>query len=394
MTLAPTAAGARCGGYRLAVIPELRHARTTDGVDIAWTSIGHGPPLIHMPGVPFSNIVAEWGIPAVAANFERLGERVRFIQYDGRGTGHSQRDVAALDLEAMIGDLEAVLDAAGLAGSPVTLFGFYHSVTAAIAFAARHPDRVRGLVLFGGAARGWLPMSGSETQALLTLIERDWNAFVESIAHAWLGWDVSPEEGRLAVEWFRTASSPALARATLQAASLIDVTPLLAAVRCPVLVLHRRDARVISLATSEELAASLLDARLEILPGAAASLFFEDADDVVHRLADFAGARPRPTEHPASAVQVGGPTAGTGHAGPTSDTAERTNAGDSATASLSAREVDVLRLIAAGESNGEIGRRLGITVNTVERHAVNLYRKIDARGRADAAAFAIRHGLA
>ena len=50
--------------------------------------------------------------------------------------------------------------------------------------------------------------------------------------------------------------------------------------------------------------------------------------------------------------------------------------------------------MAAGETNAEIGRRLGVTVNTVERHVVNVYRKIDARGRADATAFAVRNGLA
>jgi DNA-binding CsgD family transcriptional regulator len=63
-------------------------------------------------------------------------------------------------------------------------------------------------------------------------------------------------------------------------------------------------------------------------------------------------------------------------------------------ARLTNRERDVLRLIAAGESNGEIAVRLGLSINTIERHVLNLYRKIDARGRADATAFAIREGLA
>jgi DNA-binding CsgD family transcriptional regulator len=61
---------------------------------------------------------------------------------------------------------------------------------------------------------------------------------------------------------------------------------------------------------------------------------------------------------------------------------------------LSPREREVLGRIAAGDSNAEIAGRLGISLNTVERHVANLYRKIDARGRADATAFAIRNGLA
>ena len=65
-----------------------------------------------------------------------------------------------------------------------------------------------------------------------------------------------------------------------------------------------------------------------------------------------------------------------------------------APAGLSRRELDVLRLLAAGESNAQIARRLGLSTNTIERHVANLYRKIDARGRADATAHALRNGLA
>ncbi len=64
-----------------------------------------------------------------------------------------------------------------------------------------------------------------------------------------------------------------------------------------------------------------------------------------------------------------------------------------AAAGLSRRELEVLKLVAAGDSNGEIARRLGLSPHTVERHVANIYRKIDARGRADATAFAVRHGL-
>src|SRR4029450_1389151 len=151
------------------------------------------------PGVPFSNVEGEWRIPLLQHVFATLGRGMRLIQYDGRGTGRSQRDVTDLSLDAYVGDLDAVV--AGAAVDQVVLLGFYHSVTHAIAWAARHPERVRGLVLFGGALRGWDPMQGSGTQALLSLIERDWDTFVESAAHAWLGWPEG-EEGRLAADWF------------------------------------------------------------------------------------------------------------------------------------------------------------------------------------------------
>ena len=96
-----------------------------------------------------------------------------------------------------------------------------------------------------------------------------------------------------------------------------------------------------------------------------ASLFFEHGEAMADLIADFVTG----VEHHRSASP-----------GPGAD--------------LTAREVEVLRLVAAGESNAEIAARLGVTINTVERHVVNVYRKIDARGRADATAFAIRNGLA
>ena len=360
--------------------PDLRRARTTDGVAIGYTVSGRPgePVVVLMPGIPFSNTAAEWRIPVLQRAFARLGEQVRFIQYDGRGSGQSQRDVDDLSLDAMLRDLDAVLDAERV--GRVVLLGFYHSVMLALAWAARHQARASGLVLFGGSARGWDPMSGPGTQALLTLIDRDWDTFVESAAHAWLGWP-DPELGRQSAEWFRTATTPAIAKATMREASAIDVRPELPSVRCPVLVLHRTDATVIPLAVSQALAASLPDARLELLPGTTASLFFEDPEGVADRIATFA-ARPT-TAAPDAAASPLRPLARAG--GPASAAVPGT---------LSPREAEVLRAVAQGDSNAEIAASLGISVNTVERHVSNVYRKIDARGRADATAWALRHGLA
>jgi pimeloyl-ACP methyl ester carboxylesterase/DNA-binding CsgD family transcriptional regulator len=352
------------------VRPPLYQARSADGVTLAWTSVGRGHPLVHLPGSPFSNLEAEWRIPVMRRAFNGLARHLQYVQFDARGTGRSQRDVSDLSLDAMLRDIDAVVTASGL--RRFALLGFYSSVTHAIAYAARHPDRISHLILFGGSARGWNPMSGPATQALLSLIERDWDTFVESITHAWLGWP-DGEEGRLATDWFRTATTPAMARSTLQAAGEVDVSGLLSKVRCPVLVLHRRGQQVIPLEMSEELAAGLPHAELRVLAGESASLFFEETDEVVAEIVGFVtGGRPEGIA----------PPRGRGVA--SADRAGR----------LTPREIDVLRLIAAGESNAEIASRLGVTDNTVERHITNLYRKIDARGRADATAFAIRRGIA
>jgi DNA-binding NarL/FixJ family response regulator len=119
---------------------------------------------------------------------------------------------------------------------------------------------------------------------------------------------------------------------------------------------------------SQELADGLPSGELRIIEGRSASLFFENTDEVVDELVSIVTGRPsraRSATSQANAPRV-----------------------------LTPRESEVLRLVAAGESNGQIAARLGLSINTIERHVANLYRKIDARGRADATAYAIRNGLA
>ena len=350
--------------------PDVRYARSNDGVSVAWFELGSGPPLVWLPPVPFSNVIGQWRIPFMRRSYERLARRLRVILYDGRGTGHSDRAVEDVSLASHERDLGAVLAAARV--ERCALLGYYHSVPLAISYAAHHPDRVTHLVLFGGSLRPQDSMSSPETQALLTLIERDWELFVDSAAHAWMGWTAGPD-GRLVAESFRTATTPGIARATLEAMRDVDVSGLVDEVSAPALVLHRQGERQMPIEVSQRLAGSLPHGRMLHLEGSAAGLFFEDLEGDAQVLLEFlvggdAGGR---EAEPGSRTRTGRP-------------------GDT----LSPRELDVLRLIAQGESNAAIAERLGLSIHTIERHAANLYRKIDARGRADATAYALRRGLA
>lgn len=346
------------------MIPPLCYARSSDDVTIAYTVDGRAAQtLVWLPPVPFSNVVAQYEVPLLRDVYAKLTRTLRLVLIDGRGTGHSQRDVSDLGLEAMLRDLDAVVADARL--TTFAVFGYYHSVTHALAYAARHPGRVTRLVLFGGAARGADAMSPAETQALLSLIERDWDLFVESAAHAWMGWDAG-EDGRLMAEAFRTATTPAVARATMQAASEIDVSADLPRVTAPALVLQSRSDRFISNPATEALARALPNGRIGRLAGSAASLFSEEADADLGLILDFL-------------------TDGSAH--PATLRAAPDAAG------LTRRELEVLRLVAGGETNAAIAEQLGVSVHTVERHAANLYRKIGARGRADAATYAVRRGI-
>jgi DNA-binding CsgD family transcriptional regulator/pimeloyl-ACP methyl ester carboxylesterase len=352
-------------------IPRISYARSADGVSLACTVAGTGPALVFVPWVPFSNLRAEWQNAFLNGIFDSLAQRLTVIHYDGRGTGHSQRDVTDLSPGAMVADLEAVVDQVGAA--EVSLLGQYNSCPHAITYAARRPERVRRMALFGGSARGWNAMSARQTQALLSLIEQDWDVFADTAAHQWMGWSAG-ETGRAMAEAIRGAVTPQIARATLQAASAADVTEQLPAVAAPTLVLHRRDMTQIPLDVSRSLARDLPRGRLVVLEGTRPTLFMEDSSGVVRMLVDFFcdGIEP-------AGDAVGPPPAG--HPAPASH-------------GLSQRELEVLRLLAAGESNRQMARRLGLSPHTIERHVANLYRKIGARGRADATAYALRNGLA
>ena len=355
-------------------VPRISYARSADGVSLAFTVAGEGPALVFVPWVPFSNLQMEWQNPMLHRIFEQLARRLTLIHYDGRGTGHSQRDVTDLSPDAMVADLEAVVDQVGVA--EVSLLGQYNSCTHAVAYAARHPERVRRMALFGGSGRGWNAMSARQTQALLSLIEQDWDMFADTAAHQWLGWSAG-EAGRAMADGIRGAVTPRIARATLQAASATDVTEQLPNVAAPTLVLHRRDMAQIPVDLSRSLAKELPRGRLVVLDGAQPALFMEDSAAVVGMLIDFFCDGIEPAEEAPQGMLEGA----AGHSAPPPG-------------GLSRREREVLRLLAAGESNRQIARRLGPSPHTVERHVANLYRKIGARGRADATAYALRNGLA
>jgi pimeloyl-ACP methyl ester carboxylesterase/DNA-binding CsgD family transcriptional regulator len=330
--------------------PEVRFARTTDGVTIGYQIFGQGPPLVWMPSL--SNIVAQWRIPLVRAAYLALARGMTVVLYDGRGTGVSDRriDLGDLGVDAHLRDLGAVLDATGLRRA--SLLGYYHSVATALAFAARRPERVERLVLFGGTSRLREAMQPAQTQALLSLIDQDWGLFADAAATAWLGWDAA-SSGRWTAEAFRTATTAPIAKAWFEAAARIDVTAEVAAVRAPALVLHRQGEQRIPVEISRRLAGSLADARCVELTGSTPTLFLEDLTADVRLVTDFV-------------------------------TSGRTGRPAPAAGGLTPREQEVLGRLTAGDSNTEIARRLGIAVHTVERHLSAIYRKLGARGRSDA----------
>ena len=158
--------------------PQIQYAKTEDGVNIAYSTLGGGMPFVQMP-FPFDHLQLSWEMPEFRSWAERLAKNWQFIHYDGRGSGLSDRDVADLSLDAGVRDLEAVVGSLGLERFP--LFAPVMSGPAGIAYAARHPERVTHLILWNSAARTTDIIGGPQFQGLLQLVNADWKTFTETV---------------------------------------------------------------------------------------------------------------------------------------------------------------------------------------------------------------------
>lgn len=332
---------------------------------IAYWTLGEGSPLVIMPTLLTSHGQLEWRIPEYRSWYWALAEGRHLIGYDARGNGMSEREVGSYSIDALIGDLNAVLERTSV--DRFDLLAMVHSGPAALAFAAQHPDRVRHLALWGAYARAADYVASPRIQASRALLAKDWDAYVETVGFYSFGW--RDEAGRTTASFIReTVSQEGMLRA-LAEIDTYDVSDILSSIKVPTLVLNRAKAAWPTIDVAQGLAAAIPNARLAIVPGSATLPW---GDEVVSAIRSFfdesdGGSPAKPSA--------------------------RTNVQPEETR-LSKREREVLRLLAEGNSNKEIAAALTLSVFTVERHLVNIYAKIGARGRADATAWALKNGVA
>ncbi len=218
--------------------PPVHYARSDLGVNVAYQVKGEGPDLLIVPG--FTSHLDVWWASWSGRIAQRLSSFCRLIVFDKRGTGLSDRP-AEVGIEDWLDDIEMVLDAAGV--ERATVFGVSAGGSVATLFAARHPERVRSLVLFGAAAR-YLQSDDYPIGAPEGPLE----AFLERFEAAWgqglLFDDFCPSAAgnlrlRREFERFeRLSASPGAAMAYLRALARIDVRDALPAVNAPTLVIH------------------------------------------------------------------------------------------------------------------------------------------------------------
>ena len=352
--------------------PRIRYAITSDGVSIAFWTLGEGEPLVYMAGGPWGHVEL-WDIPECRRWYERLAQERMLVRYDIRGTGYSERDVSDHSLDALMSDVKAVVDRLEL--DRFDMFGAFDAGPVAIAYAARHPERVSHLILWCSWART-SDIRSPRIRAWLGLIDQDWELMTDTCAHLALGWPAG-EVGRHAAQRLRESVTP---EAALEAMGTFDVTELLPRLKVPTLVLHRSDIPWLPVDIARELASHIPDARLMILEGESTAPYLGNTEAAMSAIEEVLGQGKvgRTAQREADALPSerdgSGPARGYPHG-------------------LTEREVEVLRHLAGGKTNGEIAEELFVSVRTVERHIANIYAKIGARGRANATAFALSLNL-
>ncbi len=150
--------------------PQIQYVRTADGVSIAYYTTGQGPPLVYLVA-PGSHLEAEWRRQIIRAAYEAAARRSTFIRLDPRGFGLSDRSANDFSLDGMVSDIEAVVDRLQL--TDFTVYGNGMETIPALAYAARHQDRVTSLVLSPPACRGD-DLGNERLLALRELVKADW----------------------------------------------------------------------------------------------------------------------------------------------------------------------------------------------------------------------------
>jgi class 3 adenylate cyclase/pimeloyl-ACP methyl ester carboxylesterase len=265
--------------------PRIQYTQTTDGVSIAFWALGEGTALVEMPTIPVSHIQMEWQFPQWRRWYESLARAGMVVRYDCRGAGLSDRDVSDFSLEAQVRDLEAVVDRLGL--DRIVLAGSIHSGPVAIAYAARHPERVSHLILWHSWAR---TRDGASPQlrALAQLRDTDWHVYSEAVAHTLLGWSQGEPALRYAA-LMRDCITQETMSAALRAIGEFDATAMLPQVKAPTLVLYRRQLSWLSADVARGLASRMADARLAILEGESGAIFLGDTGAVLRVIGEFLG---------------------------------------------------------------------------------------------------------
>jgi pimeloyl-ACP methyl ester carboxylesterase/DNA-binding winged helix-turn-helix (wHTH) protein len=245
----------------------IRFCTTTDGVQLAYATIGEGPPLVRAAHW-ITHLDFDWHSPVWRHWLEGLARGRTLVRYDERGCGLSDHDVDEWTLEAFVRDLETVVDALGLERFP--LLGVSQGGPVAVTYAVRHPERVSRLVLVGAYAEGRIQRARSDEQLREAELQielarigwgRDDPTFRRFFTSSFIP-DAPPELWESFAELLRRTASADNAAKLIETWSDIDVTETAKQVDVPTLIFHARDELRVPFDQARRFAALIPDSRL------------------------------------------------------------------------------------------------------------------------------------
>jgi pimeloyl-ACP methyl ester carboxylesterase/DNA-binding CsgD family transcriptional regulator len=351
----------------------IRFCHASDGVRIAYATVGDGPPLVKAANY-LTHLKYDWEGPVWRHWLEGLAQYHTLVRYDERGCGLSDWDVTEFSMQAWVRDLEAVVDALGLERFP--LLGISQGASVSVAYAVTHPERVSHLILFGGYARGRFQRDLTNEEALqaetmINVIRVGWgkdNPAFRQLFTTMLMPEGSEEQQEWLNELARVSVTPENAAAMERAFYQIDVSDLAPQVTAPTLVLHSRGDGGIPFEEGRLLAALIPKARF--VPLDSNNHILVEDEPAWSRLLDEVHEFLGVTE---PQVEIGDPR--------------------ELFPELTPRELEVLELLAQGASNYEIAEQLVITPKTVRNYVSRIYSKLGAESRAQAIVMAREAGL-
>jgi pimeloyl-ACP methyl ester carboxylesterase/DNA-binding CsgD family transcriptional regulator len=340
----------------------IRFCTARDGVRIGYALTGQGPPLVKAANW-LSHLEFDGSSPVWRHWLTELSRHHTLIRYDERGNGLSDRDVDDLSFEAWVSDLEAVVEARGIDRFP--LLGISQGAAVAVAYAARHPERVTRLILYGGYVRGWnhrqvTAQQAEEAQTLIHLMKLGWGsnnpAFRQVFASLMMP-DATQEQMRWFTDLQHATTSADIAVRLRHAAYDINVADLARQVTAPTLVLHARGD--VAVPAREGMIAAELIPGAEFVPlNSRNHILIEDEPAWPHFLSElraFLGSEQ--TTSPRPQLQ-------------------------SVFADLTEREREVLEFVAQGLDNADLAVRLSLSPKTVRNHVSSIFDKLNVHSRA------------
>jgi len=320
---------------------------TTPAGRVAYSTSGAGPALLFESGW-VSHLRGQLEFASFGSFVTRLAERFTVIRYDKPGCGLSDRDAIDLSFDGQVAAALAVADAVG--ASRFRMFGASQGGQLAATIAARYPDRVEALVLYGMCASGRDLAPAEVRDSIVGLVRAHWGLGMKAISGAFIT-DPTAEEVEAFARLQRASASAAVAARLLEVYYETDIRALLPSIRARTAVLHREADKGTRFELGREVAALIPGATLIPLPGSSHVFYHGDWVAVVDAVLGF-------LEEPARQGAL-----------------------------LTARELEVAELVAEGLTNHAISRRLSVAPRTAEAHVENIRRKLQVHSRAQIAAW-------